>query len=60
MKKILITGGAGYIGTALIPVLLEAGHEVTIYDSLDYNGDVLIPFFQHKHFHFVKGNILEH
>ena len=60
MKKILITGGAGYIGTALIPVLLEAGYEVTVYDSLDYNGDVLIPFFQHKHFHFVKGNILEH
>lgn len=60
MKKILVTGGAGYIGTTLIPELLSAGHEVTVYDSLTYDGNVLIPFFQHKHFHFVKGDILEH
>tara|TARA_R110002153_G_scaffold92084_2_gene223869 strand:- start:4269 stop:5207 length:939 start_codon:yes stop_codon:yes gene_type:complete len=59
MKKILITGGAGYIGTALIPELLTAGHEVTVYDSLAYDGNVLIPYFQYKNFHFVKGDILE-
>ena len=59
MKKILITGGAGYIGTALIPELLNKGHEVTVYDSLTYDGNVLIPFFQNKNFHFIKGDILE-
>ena len=59
MKKILITGGAGYIGTTLVPMLLEAGHHVTVYDSLSYNGDVLIPFFQYENFDFVKGDILE-
>lgn len=59
MKKILITGGAGYIGTTLVPKLLEAGHHVTVYDSLSYNGDVLIPFFQYENFDFVKGDILE-
>ena len=59
MKKILITGGAGYIGTALIPKLLNSGYEVTVYDSLAYDGSVLIPFFQNKNFHFIKGDILE-
>lgn len=59
MKKILITGGAGYIGTALIPKLLDNGYEVTVYDSLTYDGNVLIPFFQNKNFHFIKGDILE-
>ncbi|MEW5829799.1 MAG: UDP-glucose 4-epimerase GalE [Chloroflexota bacterium] len=32
--KIFITGGAGYIGSATAAALLEAGHEVTVYDSL--------------------------
>lgn len=59
MKKILVTGGAGYIGTALIPELLSKGYEVTVYDSLTYDGNVLIPFFQYKNFHFIKGDILE-
>ena len=59
MKKVLITGGAGYIGTALIPELLDAGYEVTVYDSLTYDGNVLIPYFQNKNFYFIKGDILE-
>ncbi len=58
MKKILITGGAGYIGTTLIPMLLEKNYEVTVLDSLLFNnGDKLIPFINNKNFNFIKGDI---
>ena len=59
MKEILITGGAGYIGTSLIPELLEKNYNVTVYDSLTYAGDILIPFFKYPNFSFIKGDILE-
>jgi nucleoside-diphosphate-sugar epimerase len=57
-QKIFITGGAGYIGTTLIPLLLEQGHEVTVYDILMFNnGDKLLPHMSNSNFNFVKGDI---
>ena len=41
MGKILITGGAGYVGAALTPYLLERGHKVTVVDLMIYGEDVL-------------------
>jgi nucleoside-diphosphate-sugar epimerase len=59
-KKIFITGGAGYIGTSLVPLLLDQGYEVTVYDALIFNqGDKLIPFFKNPNFLFVKGDVLD-
>jgi nucleoside-diphosphate-sugar epimerase len=55
--KILITGGAGYIGTTLTPKLLERGYDVTIIDSLMFGAMPIIPFFKFKNFHFIKGDI---
>jgi len=57
MTKVLITGGAGYVGTSLIPLLLEAGNEVTVFDNLMFGGDSLLPFFRNKNFHFIEGDI---
>ena len=55
--RILVTGGAGYIGTTLVPMLLERGYEVTVLDSLMYNGEVLLPFFRNPLFKFIKGDV---
>ena len=40
MKKIFITGGAGYVGTVLTENLLELGHEVTVYDCFLYGNNL--------------------
>jgi len=59
--KILVTGGAGYIGTTLIPKLLQKNFEVTVIDSLLFNnGDKIIPFIKNKNFKFIKGDIRNH
>lgn len=58
MKKILVTGGAGYIGTTLVPMLLEKNYNVTVVDSLMFNnGDKLIPFVKKNNFNFIKGDV---
>ena len=59
MKRVLITGGAGYIGTVLTELLLSKGYKVTVYDRLMYDGAILIPFFSNSNFKFVKGDILD-
>ena len=55
--KILITGGAGYVGTGLIPVLLNEGFEVCVYDNLSFGGDPILPFFRNPKFSFILGDI---
>lgn len=53
MKKIFITGGAGYVGSVLTPKLLEEGYEVTVLDLYLY-GEVLEPNQNLKE---IKGDI---
>jgi nucleoside-diphosphate-sugar epimerase len=55
--KILITGGAGFVGTTLTPYLLEKGFEVCIFDNLMYGGNQLLPFFRSPKFEFIKGDV---
>ena len=42
IKNVLVTGGAGYVGSLLVPQLLEAGYRVSVYDIL-YFGDDFLP-----------------
>jgi nucleoside-diphosphate-sugar epimerase len=60
--KILITGGAGYVGTSLIPQLLKNKYKVHVYDNLLFGGDAILPFFRDPNFEFTRGDIrnLEH
>ena len=46
--KVLVTGGAGYVGTSLIPQLLNKGFHVKVLDNLMFTGDNLLPFFRFK------------
>jgi len=55
--SILVTGGAGYVGTSLIPQLLSIGHKVTVFDRLLWGGDAVIPFFQNDRFDFIFGDV---
>jgi nucleoside-diphosphate-sugar epimerase len=58
-RHVLITGGAGYIGSLLTTELLRANYRVTVLDSLLYGGEALIPFLHHPNFHFVKTDVTE-
>jgi len=55
--KILITGGAGYIGSELVGYLLAEGHEVTVVDSLLYGGDSLLRYIGDSKFRFEKMDV---
>ena len=54
MKKVLITGGAGYVGSVLVPKLLDKGYGVTVLDLMIYGEDVLP---KHDNLNAVKGDI---
>ncbi len=56
-SKILVTGGAGYIGSMLVPHLIEIGHEVTVVDSLLFKGFYLMEGYEHGNYHFIKGDL---
>ena len=60
MKKILITGGAGYIGSVLTPFLLDKGFEVTVLDNLFYRQNSLNDCCRFKNFEFIKGDVLDY
>jgi nucleoside-diphosphate-sugar epimerase len=55
--RILITGGAGYIGSRLTPLLLAAGHQVRILDHLAHGGESLLGVWCHPGFEFIRGDI---
>src|SRR3989338_10171985 len=55
-KKILVTGGAGYIGSILVPELLRAGHSVTVIDNFLYSQTSLLDVCNYKTLTIVRGD----
>jgi nucleoside-diphosphate-sugar epimerase len=56
-KNILVTGGAGYIGSILVPDLLNAGYKVTVIDNFMFDQSSLNHCCSNPDFHIVNGDI---
>lgn len=57
VRNVLVTGGAGYLGSILVPVLLERDFSVTVVDSFMYGQDSLSAVCYHPHFSLVRGDV---
>jgi len=57
MYKVLVTGGAGYIGSVLVEALLERNYDVVVVDSLMYKQTSLTQYCHLPNFKFVKGDV---
>lgn len=57
--NILVTGGAGYIGSVLCEELLNRGHDVTVIDKLIYNNHNLAHLCRNPHFKFIYKDVLD-
>ncbi|MDC8448522.1 MAG: NAD(P)-dependent oxidoreductase [Nitrospira sp.] len=55
--NILVTGGAGYLGSTLVPDLLQLGHKITVLDSFMYKQASLNHVCHHPNFSVLKGDI---
>lgn len=60
LVKVLISGGAGYIGSVLTEQLLEKGHEVVIYDNLLYRQDSIAYMCHNPRLTFIHGDVKDH
>lgn len=54
--KILVTGGAGYIGSVLVPALLSHGHDVTVIDSFIFGQNSLADACKYETFTVIRGD----
>ncbi len=55
--EVLVTGGAGYLGSVLVPELLSSGHDVTVIDNFMYNQASLLDCCHSKHLDIIRGDV---
>lgn len=60
MKTIIVTGGAGYVGSILVRRLLESQYKVVCIDNLRFGGSALLDIWDHPQFTFYKVDITDH
>lgn len=58
-QHVLVTGGAGYIGSFLTGELLRQGYHVTVVDELLFGGEALLSYLPHPNFHFFQADVWE-
>ncbi|ACT96333.1 NAD-dependent epimerase/dehydratase family protein [Dyadobacter fermentans] len=57
-KTVLVTGGAGYIGSELVRIMLQDDYRVVVLDNLSFGGESLLSFWGNPAFRFIKGDLL--
>ncbi len=55
--KILVTGGSGYVGSVLVPKLLENGYQVRVFDNLLFDQTSMLSHFINPNFEFIRGDV---
>lgn len=60
MNHVLVTGGAGYVGSTVIRHLLDCGYYVTAVDRLMFGGESLLAFWHHPFFKFHQLDLRDH
>ena len=57
-KRVMVTGGAGYLGSTLVPMLLQRGYDVVVYDKFMWGAGCLLAHAGNPHLEIVRGDIL--
>jgi dTDP-4-amino-4,6-dideoxygalactose transaminase/nucleoside-diphosphate-sugar epimerase len=59
MKRVIVTGGAGYLGSVLVPALLDEDYEVTVFDRLLFGRQPLAQVLDHPRFRLIEGDVTQ-
>ena len=57
LEKVLVTGGAGYLGSVIVDKLLNVGYEVIVLDKLLFNQTSLLQYTSNPNFKFIYGDV---